>query len=99
MSRKLGASLAVNAARKLATWAASAVSVFAESANVKSGRLLADRAGEGGASSSTTKALVPPMPTELTPARRGAAPTGNGNVRVLTKNGERSNGMRGLGLA
>ena len=36
-----------------------------------------------GASSSTTWALVPPMPNELTPARRGVAPGGHGARRCV----------------
>ena len=42
----------------------------------------AARAARGGASSSTTWALVPPMPNELTPARRGVCrPTSQASRR------------------
>src|SRR5215210_4607998 len=41
--------------------------------------------GRGGASSSTAWALVPPSPSELTPARRGAAPRGHGVSSPTTR--------------
>ncbi len=56
-------------------------------------------AGRGGASSSTTCALVPPMPKELTPARRLPSIAGNGRSSPLTKNGVREKSMCGFGFA
>src|SRR5690606_20194404 len=43
--------------------------------------------GRAPGSSRTTCALVPPIPNELTPARRGAGPAGQGRSAVLTWNG------------
>ena len=51
-----------------------------------------------GASSRTTWALVPPMPNELTPARRGPAAFQSVNV-VLTKNGLPEKSIFGLGAS
>ena len=50
-----------------------------------------------GASSSTTCALVPPTPSELTPARRGVSPSAHSSGVVLTKNGDLSKSSFGLG--
>jgi aldehyde dehydrogenase (NAD+) len=44
-------------------------------------------ATRSGACSSTTCALVPPIPNELTPARRRPPATGHGTVCAFTKNG------------
>ncbi len=60
-------------------------------------RAKAASAVAAGASSSTTCALVPPKPKELTPARRGAAPRGQGRSVVLTKKGPPAKGISGLG--
>ncbi|MNV64020.1 hypothetical protein D3C71_1566450 [compost metagenome] len=56
-------------------------------------------AGRCGASSTTTCALVPPMPKELTPARRGCAPMGHARASVLTKNGLAPKSICGLGVS
>ena len=55
----------------------SASGVFADMTNSWNARDGPDE-GRAGASSSTTWAFVPPTPSELTPARRGASP-GHGN--------------------
>ena len=49
-----------------------------------------------GASSSTTWALVPPMPKELTPARLGALVRGQGRNPLFTKKGVSSKRICGL---
>ncbi len=56
------------------------------------------RSGNAGASSSTTCALVPPMPNELTPARRGPRPAGQGRATPLTTNGLVAKWHLGLGV-
>src|SRR5215472_1397293 len=83
---------------KFAACAANAGEVFADRANAYIGRSHGLRLSAVGVSSSTRKALVPPIPTELTAARRGVVLRSNGSKLVLTKNGERENGMRGLGV-
>src|SRR3546814_8858408 len=45
----------------------------------------------------TTCALVPPTPSALTPARRGASPSGHAVIAALTTNGEAAKSMDGLG--
>ena len=50
-----------------------------------------------GASSRMAWALVPPMPKELTPARRGTGPRFHSRRAVLTKKGPASKSMEGLG--
>ncbi len=55
------------------------------------------RAGAAGGSSRTAWAFVPPMPKELTPARRGVGPAGHSVSRSLTWNGEESRSMSGFG--
>src|SRR5262249_47891627 len=58
--------------------------------------------GPGGPPSSTTWPLVPPMPNELTPARRGAPPSsrpGQGQSSDATRSGVCSQAIRGLGWA
>ncbi|PSK61472.1 hypothetical protein B0E53_06632 [Micromonospora sp. MH33] len=57
-------------ARRL-TAVSSADGVFAETCSRWAGRIRRSARYAAGASSSTTCALVPPMPNELTPARRG----------------------------
>ncbi len=52
-----------------------------------------------GASSTTTWALVPPMPKELTPARRGSAPRGQSRSRSLTWKGVDAKSIFGLGVS
>ncbi|CAM3618354.1 hypothetical protein COSO111634_20865 [Corallococcus soli] len=52
-----------------------------------------------GASSSTACALVPPTPKELTAARLGVPPRGQGRRWVLTKNGPASKSIRGFGCS
>jgi len=81
------------AARRAATWA-SAVGVRAEIG--RSSRLRDGEAVRSGASSSTAWALVPPIPNELTPARRGAAERGQARAVALTKNGVCSNAICGF---
>ncbi len=56
------------------------------------------RVGAAGASSSTTCALVPPMPNELTPARRGPGMAGQGRATPLTTNGLVGRWHAGLGV-
>ena len=51
---------------------------------------------QAGASSTTTCALVPPTPSELMPARRGASP-GHGAARADSTNGVRSRSSSGFG--
>src|SRR3546814_6601655 len=46
-----------------------------------------------GACSITTCALVPPTPSALTPARRGASPSGHAVIAALTTNGEAAKSM------
>ncbi len=79
--------------------AASAVALRAESTSscAAAGRGRARRCG--GASSSTTCALVPPTPNELTPARRGVARAASPGGRALTKNGLAAKSICGLGLS
>ncbi|MCY1214156.1 hypothetical protein D9M72_259620 [compost metagenome] len=55
------------------------------------------RACRAGASSSTTCALVPPTPNELTPARRGRSARGHGCSWLLTWNGVRAKSIAGFG--
>ena len=63
--------------------ASSAVAVRAESVSSCQGRRGWE--GEGaGAYSSTTCAFVPPMPNELTPARRGSLPFSHASALPLT---------------
>ncbi|CAM3866271.1 hypothetical protein COSO111634_27445 [Corallococcus soli] len=52
-----------------------------------------------GASSSTAWALVPPTPKELTAARRGVSPAGQGRKVVLTKKGPASKSICGLAFS
>ena len=52
-----------------------------------------------GASSSTAWTLVPPTPSEFTPARRGAAPRGQGVSASATRKGLVSKSMAGLGAS
>jgi len=54
-------------------------------------------AATAGASSTITWAFVPPMPNELTPARRGSASVIQGRSSVLTKNGLESKSISGFG--
>ncbi len=75
----------------------SAAGVRAESTRRWAGDWALVRRGSG-ASSSTTWALVPPIPNELTPARRGWPSHSQARRRVFTKNGELSKSMFGLGL-
>ena len=57
----------------------------------------ASRRGAGaGASSSTTWAFAPPMPKELTPARRGPAAS-QGRSAAFTTKGLAAKSIRGLG--
>ena len=70
-------------------WAASAGLVAATSA----------RSGIRGAASRMACAFVPPMPKALTPARRGASPSGQALSDAATKNGEFSKSMKGLGVS
>ena len=58
-----------------------AAALFAESSRSCRGREALATARSGGASSRTTWALVPPMPSELTPARRGA-PSGRPGAQL-----------------
>ena len=51
-----------------------------------------------GASSSTTWAFVPPMPSELTPARRGARRRRPGGERVLDAERAPAKSISGLGV-
>ncbi|KYF86669.1 hypothetical protein BE20_28320 [Sorangium cellulosum] len=52
----------------------------------------------GGGSCSTTCALVPLMPKELTPAIRGAPPDGHGSGAAGTANGVPSSEIRGFSV-
>jgi hypothetical protein len=80
----------------LAVAASRAASLRAETSNNWCEREAA--AGSGlGASSTITCTLVPPMPNELTPARRGWSPRGHGRSSVFTKNGLASKSISGLG--
>ena len=63
--------------------ASNAEGVFAESSSNCTDREGPD-AARGGASSTITCTLVPPMPSELMPARRGVSRRGQGDNRVLT---------------
>ena len=58
-------------------------------------------AGGSGASSKIRCAFVPPMPKELTPARRGPPPggAGQGLVSVQTAKGDSARTLRGFGSA
>ncbi len=62
----------------------SACGVFPDRASSRTGRPGPEGAAGSGASSRTTCTLVPPMPKELTPARRGASARGHGRRSVLT---------------
>ncbi len=70
-------------AARFAVARSSASGVFAESGNTCAARETRG-AGSGGACSRTTCTLVPPMPMELTPARRGAAASGQSIRRLAT---------------
>ena len=73
-----------------------AASVWAESASSFHGR----DGPEGsaiGASSRITWALVPPMPREVTPARRGTPSVSQSRSSVLTKNGLLAKSICGFG--
>ena len=59
----------------------------------------ARRPAPSGASSSTTCALVPPTPSELTPARRGAPPRAQSRSVALTKNGLLAKSISGFGAS
>ena len=77
---------------------ARAAGVFADS--VRSWRGFdGPEAGRAGASSSTTCALVPPTPNELTPARRGPVPSGHAERFAWTKKGLRGKSILGLGVS
>ncbi len=76
---------------------ASAGALRAETATSSIGRDAAVRGGGGGASSSTACALVPPNPNELTPARRGPAPSRHGASSVWTRNGVLAKSILGDG--
>ena len=80
---------------RAAVAASRAAGVFADSTSRCAGRLGRSPGGIAGASSRITCALVPPMPNELTPARRGSLSAGQGVARVLTKKGPKS--IRGFG--
>ncbi|AKA09248.1 hypothetical protein SAZ_41495 [Streptomyces noursei ZPM] len=73
-----------------------AVSVRPESSRRCQGRS-AVGAGRAGASSRTAWALVPPVPKELTPARRGVSSVFQSVSSVQTWKGERTKSMSGLG--
>ena len=73
--------------RKRSAYASSAVSVLAERVNSWTGRVSGIGSGPGGASSSTANAFVPPIPSELTAARRGPSPAGHVLSSVLTWKG------------
>ncbi|CAM5512223.1 hypothetical protein SALBM135S_09158 [Streptomyces alboniger] len=63
----------------------SAAGVLAESTRSLGPAAAASGAGPtAGGSSTMTWALVPPMPKELTPARRGVGPAGHSLVSVPT---------------
>src|ERR1700684_1643295 len=85
-------------------WAASreAAASSAEGVFADKGRRCQRRgelaASTGGASSSTTCALVPPMPKELTPARLGMPGVSQERNLALTKNGLESNSILGFGF-
>ncbi|CAM4512707.1 hypothetical protein MYXA107069_23860 [Myxococcus xanthus] len=70
--------------------------VRADNVTTCNGRWPRAFSASGGDSSSTTWALVPPMPKELTPARRGPFSRGHALSAVLTKNGLRSKSISGL---
>ena len=55
-------------------------------------------ADNSGASSSTTWAFVPPIPKELTPARREAPSDAHGDLSALATKGVRARSSFGLGL-
>src|SRR4029079_15300862 len=77
--------------------ARNAASVLADSVNNASlGSPSASLAAGG--SSSTTKAFVPPRPSELTAANRGRSPCDRSQHDVLTKNGLAAKSILGLGL-
>ena len=68
----------------------------AESTSNCSGRFGGSEA-RSGASSSTTWALVPPAPNELTPARRGVGPSGHGRSCAFTTKGVCESSSLGFG--
>src|SRR5207248_7908483 len=74
-----------------------AASVLADSAN-KAGPAASALSVAAGACSSTTKAFVPPRPSELTAASRGRSPAGQSRHSVLTKKGLPAKSIFGLGL-
>ena len=80
---RTAASSVVATAAGYALAASSARAVLADRTISWAGRDGPD-GSRGGASSSTTCALVPPTPNELTPARRGVGPAGHSLDTVLT---------------
>ena len=70
--------------------------VFAESSKSWWDRAVLAIDWVAGASSRTTCAFVPPIPKELTPARRGVLPAGQDLNLSLTKKGELSKSMFGI---
>ncbi|CAM3655202.1 hypothetical protein COSO111634_22085 [Corallococcus soli] len=74
-----------------------AAGVFADSRSNWTG-FDGPESGRAGASSTTTCALVPPTPKELTPARRGSVPSGHAERFVWTKKGLLPKSIFGLGV-
>ena len=90
---------ASNAARCAARAASSASLVRADKVSMCMSRAGSAASGscDGGASSNTVKALVPPRPSEFTAARRGAEPA-QSRHSVLTKKGEAAKPIFGFGV-
>ncbi len=95
MSARVGASGARRAVARRPARALRASSVCADRSSTCGSGDSAPRE-RGGACSRTTWTLVPPMPTELTPARRGPySGSGHGSASVTTWNGESSRASSG----
>ncbi|CAM4176439.1 hypothetical protein COSO111634_34430 [Corallococcus soli] len=100
-ARSTSARASTASARERVT-ASSAAGVRADSVTScleRRGPCSLEAGSRGGASSNTTCALVPPMPNELTAARRGPWVRSHGRSVVFTKKGLRAKSISGLGCS
>ncbi len=79
--------------------ACNAARLWAESTTNAAGGLRPAETGAAGGCSITTWALVPPIPKEFTPARRGVSLSGQALVCTATWNGLAAKSISGLGVS